>query len=139
MNQMNLLLAGGIIYCKKRVFGGRVSIQRKSKHGNPIMLVQPSQTLAKGADANHEPKNTGVRICQHVDDFSVSLLEHLNSSIHELEQKMNNQFSSLLNKMTMRIDEAQRMNDAKYSLKDDIKNLVVKIEKLDEKRIQAKY
>ena len=39
----------------------------------------------------------------------------------------------------MRIDEAQRMNDAKYSLKDEIKNLVVKIEKLDEKRIEAKY
>lgn len=89
----------------------------------------------------HNEEQTNTRFSG---DSAALLLTNVKRSLHELEQEidkqmdkqqeLDEQFSSLLAKMTTKMDEAQKINDTKYSsMKGDINNLAAKIEKLDEK------
>lgn len=171
MNQMNALVAGGIIYWKMRVIGRAGSIQTEPSPGNSTMLSQAHSIVIEESNANADSQEIPTSVetrplsnyqkdggkCNSLEEavlcgcgknltntrmykrFSELLLDDLKSILHESQQETANQLSAKLNQITNRMDEAQKMNDAKHSsVKRDLNNIDTKIKKLDEMRILAK-
>ena len=165
MNQITILVVGGVTYWKRRMIGRRGSIQTEPGPGDSIMISRLIPILIEGNDVNHESQNipSGVETHPHgnyqVDSVygnpleetlrrskdltrtnlsessSELLLDNLKVIIHESQQetfRRLNELSSQLNEMT------KGNINASTSMKRNIKNIEIKIKKVEEKRILGK-
>ena len=157
MNQITILVVGGVTYWKRRMIGRRGSIQTEPGPGDSIMISRLIPILIEGNDVNHESQNipSGVETHPHgnyqVDSVYGNSLEETLRRGKDLTWTNLPESSSelLLDNLRIIIRESQqetfrRLNqlssqlDEMNSVKRNINNIEMKIKKVEEKRILGK-